>query len=408
MIIQYSSDTDKQDEKKNIEMGNFTNLQNWVKEEYNKGEGRRAQDFVISAIDAAARNPVWRDGFQKAFNRTLKTKANFSAFSDEEREAMRKYTITGGVAGTDLSGILETTILPVVDGLTFDANPILSQLTQIPVGLNDGNQSFELNQFSAEVDAESLDEDDAGTEADDKPRDGDTLTPKNKVQRSTSITEYALLTLNNVLLGQLFGKLVRSVQNRYVQQIFKGTNASNQFKGIINSNGSGEDDQQGALTFTDNAAADTVDLMLRSLGDLPNNVTNGEESQFVFYMTRQTFYQKVAVVTDLNKNYKLSGVINDMPGQRSVGGIPVMFVGDYLSSGQVVLADLANYLVARKGGLRLLNDEAKSNIKAGTVTFVAREYADGGMIMAHKNKIGSGAGANDNQARNMFRTFTLT
>jgi hypothetical protein len=52
-------------------------------------------------------------------------------------------------------------------------------------------------------------------------------------------------------------------------------------------------------------------------------------------------------------------------------------------------------------------DEGLANVKTGNVIAVARLYADGGMVKAHTNAVGSGSGANDNQARNMFRHVDL-
>lgn len=406
MLISFA-DSREAEIRKEVAGGNFSTVQSFIKDELNKSPNKRDQNLVSFAIDTAAQNPVWRASFAKEFAREMgMAKApKFEVFSEEDKSQMRNYTITGGVSGTNIDGLLETTILPVVDGLLWDTNPILSRVSQIPVGLNDGNQSFDLNEFNGEQLAEDLDEDDAGTEADDTVREGDTITPKNKIQASTAFTEYALLTLSAPLLARYVARLVKRVQNRYVYNIFKGSNASNQFKGIINSFGTTVDNQEGALAFADAGATDNVDLLLRSLGDLPDAVTQAEESKFSFYMTRQAFYQKVLPVQDTTTNYKLTGVINDLPGQRSIAGLPVIFTGYAGLGDSVVLADLSNYFVARKGGLRMITDTA--SIKTGVVTMVAREYADGGMVMAHKNVAGGSADTSDNQARNMFRSVTL-
>jgi len=406
MLISFA-DSREAEIRKEIASGNFSTVQSFVKDELNKSPNKRDQNLVAFAIDTAGQNPIWRARFAKAFAQEMGIVApKFEVFSEEDKSQMQNYTITGGVSGTNVDGILETTILPVIDGLVWDTNPILSRVSQIPVGLNDGNQSFELNEFNSEQAAEDLEEDDAGTEADDTVREGDTLTPKNKIQASTAFTEYALLTLSDVLLAQYVARLIKRVQNRYVYNIFKGSNASNQFKGIINSFGSTVDNQEGALAFSDSSnATDNVDLLLRSLGDLPDAVTQAEESKFAFYMTRQAFYGKVLPVQDTTTNYKLAGVINDLPGQRSIAGLPVIFTGYAGLGDTVVLADLGNYYIARKGGLRMITDTAA--IKTGVVTMVAREYADGGMALAHKNVAGGSAGTSDNQARNMFRSIEL-
>lgn len=396
--------------KEKIGRGDFSNLQEYSRQQIGLPNAKRDENFLAGLIDTASTNPVWADKFQKSFSKTYGSKINIQSFSEDEKKEMANYTITGGVAGTDISGLFETTILPVLDGLLFDNSPILSRVSQIPVGTNDGNQTFKLNEFSGEQTAESLDEDDEGTEADDTTRAGDSILPDNKIQASTSFTEYALLTMRPELMGNYTARLLKRIENRYVNHILAGSNASNQFKGIINSSGAGEDDQEGALAFAYGAsgASDNLDYLLRSVGDLPNAVTEGEESRFVFIGRRTDFYSKLAIVQNATNDYKRVGVIDAMPGSRTVGGVPFLFAGNGLSANQVLLVDLANYYVARKGGLRLITDDGKSNVKKGNVTFVAREYADGGMVFAHKNAVGSGAGANDNQARNMFRLLTLT
>jgi HK97 family phage major capsid protein len=406
MILQIA---DEVNVRSDVASGNFSKLTDYVKKELNKSPNRRESNFVAGLIDTASLNPVWADKFSREFNKVMGSKISIQNFSEEEKEDMKSYTITGGVSGTNISGLFETTILPVIDGLLFDNSPILSRVSQIPVGANDGNQSFKLNEFGAEKDAEDLDEDDAGTEADEAIRSGDTLLPDNKIQASTSFTEYALLTMSPELFARFLSRLLKRIQNRYVYNIIAGSDASNQFKGIINTAGSTEDDQEGALAYTyaGSGATDNLDYVLRSLGDLPDAVTEGEESRFCFIMKRSDFYQKIAVVQDLNQNYKRTSAIIDMPGERSIGGVPVLFAGYGLSTKQVILADLSNCYVAKKGGLRLISDDGLANVKSGNVTIVAKEYADGGMTLAHKNAVGAGAGANNNQQRNLFRLLTL-
>lgn len=401
--------TQEKETLESVARGDFSHLQKYVKNQIRSN--KKDENFIAGVIDTAAINPVWRDRFAKTFAEEMGLKkVNFQVFDEKEKEEIKQYIITGGASQTgyvNLDGLLETTVLPVAEGLMWDNSQILSRVSVIPTNDNDGNQSFDLNEFAAEKEAQNLSEEEAGTEADDTYRDGDTITPKHKIQASTSFTEYALLTLNPDLIAVFFARLLKRVENRLVYNIFRGSNTNNQFKGIINNFGTTVDDQEGALSFSDSMATDNIDLLIRSLGDLPDAVTDAEESRFAFYMTRTDFYQKVLPVQDNTSNYKIPGLITDLPGNRRIAGIPVIFVGYANLSGSVVLADLSNYYVARRGGLRLLNDNGLSNIKTGNITVVAREYADGGMIWAHKNAVGSSANSNDNQAFNMFRVIQL-
>lgn len=400
MLINFAKETQV---KESVLGGDLTPLKEYVQKQLQTD--KKDENFVAGLIDTACINPVWREQFTRAFNLELGTKAKFQALDDEEKETLKKYTVTGGVSGTDISGLFETTVLPIADGLLIDNSPILSRVSIIPTGLNDGNQSFALDEFGAEVVAESLDEDDAGTEADDAPRAGDTITPKNKIQASTSFTEYALLTMQPTLLAQFYARGIRRIENRLVHQIIAGTNTNNQFKGIINSSGSGADDQEGALAYAYGSSTDNLDYLLRAIGDLPNSISQGEESRLVYIMGRSDFYQKIALIQDLDTNYKRNGVVETAPITKNIGGYPVLFVSSGLTSGQVILCDLKNYYVAMKGGIRMISDNGLAGVKAGTVTVAFRTYADGGMVLAHKNV--SVADTNNNQARNTFRLMTL-
>jgi len=362
---------------------------------------------LFDLIDSAAVNPFWRAEFNKAFNKEMGATAQFEAFDGAEQDALKDFTITGGVAGTSIAGLFETNILPIIDGLLFDNSPILSRVSTIPVGENDGSLALKLNEFTQELEAEDLDEDDAGTEADDRTRDGDILTPDKKIQASTSFTEYALMTMQPTLLAQFMARLVKRVQNRLVRNIFIGNNTGNQFKGIINSFGTTEDNQEGSMLYTSTGQADNIDRVLELAGDLPNAVTEGEESRFAYFMTRNTWYQRIRLITDANRNYKVNNVLTEVGGDRKLNGLPVFFVGYGLEANRVCLADLSYYYMAKRGSLMFKTDDGKANIKTGNVTAVARMYADGGVTMAHKNATASGAGANDNQSRNMFRHIDL-
>jgi len=404
MLINFANQNDVA---KDVVSGDLSKVIDYNKSQINKG-GKAEANFVAGAIDTASLNPIWRERFTRSFNSVMGSNVTFDAISDEEKEVMKSFTITGGVSGTSIADVFETTVLPVADALLYDNSAILSRVSRINVGLNDGNQSFDLNEFGAESDAENLDEDDAGTEADDSIRNGDTITPKNKIQASTSFTEYALLTMQPELLAQYMARGMKRLQNRMVYNILAGSNASNQFKGIINSAGSTEDDQEGALAFAVGSATDNLDYMLRMIGNLPNTVTEGEESGFVYIGRRSDFYSKLAIVQNASNDYKRVDVISSIPGERSIGGFPFLFAGTGLSANQVILADLANYYVAQKGGMRMVSDEGLATVKTGVVTVAFRVYADGGMVLAHKNAVGSGAGASDNTARNLFRLATLS
>jgi hypothetical protein len=408
MLIQYNAKTanEKEFRQELITGSGIETVKQYAQNLNNKSKAELT-NALFDIIDSAAVNPVWRSQFNKAFNKAMGSAVNFDVYTDAEREDMKQFTITGGVSGTSITGLFETNILPIVDGLLFDNNPVLSRVSIIDAGVNNSSLAFKLNEFASELNAENLDEDDAGTEADDRPRDGDTLTPDKKIQASTSFTEYALLTMNPTLLAQFIARLIKRTQNRLVANIFSGINSSNQFKGLINTVGSTEDDQEGSLLYNATGGADNIDKVLELAGDLPDAVTEGEESKYAYFMTRSTWYQKVRLVKDANSNYKINNVITEVGGQRTLNGLPVVFVGFGLANNRVGLYDLSNYYLAKRGQLMFKTDEGLANVKTGNVTAVARLYADGGMVMAHKNAVGSGAAANDNQARNMFRHVDL-
>lgn len=389
----------KEEQEKLIVEGNFTQLTAAVAEEMSNVKDSR---FVMDAIDTAALNPVWRSEFEKAISKKLKTKVSFDVLNDEDKESRAKYTITGGATGSGLTSIddvFETTIMPVLDGLMYDNNAILSRVNRINVGLRDGNQSFELNEFGDERIAEELSELEEGTEVDDNIRDGDTITPKNKIQASTSVSEYALLTMNPTLLADFMARGIQRVQNKMVANILRGSNTNNQFKGIINSFGSTADDQQGALSFSSAGSTDNLDALYRMLGDMPDSMTMAEEARLVYIGRRTDFYQNIALVQNLNNDYKVN------LGDKSIAELPFLFAGAGILPGEVLLADLDRYFLAVRGELRIMTDNAIANLKAGKVTVVFTTFADGGMAFAHKNV--DTVNANDNHDRNMFRLLEL-
>lgn len=403
-LIQFNRVTAREDDfRAELAQGNGLNTVQEFAQHMLSTDKKALVNQLFDLVDTAALNPIWNSRFTRAFNKEMGSNVTFSAFTDEERAALREFTITGGVTGTSITGLFETNILPIIDGLLFDNSPVLSRVSMIDAGENSGSLAFKLNEFAAEIAAENLDEDDGGTEADDAPRAGDTITPDKKIQASTSFTEYALMTMQPELLAKFVARLVKRVQNRLVLNIFSGSNASNQFKGIVNTAGSTEDDQEGSLLYTPTGGSDNIDKVLELAGDLPDAVTENEESGFAYFMTRSTWYQKIRLVTDANKNYKVANVLSEVGGQRTINGLPVIFVGFGVAANRVILADLSYYYMVKRGSLMFKTDDGIPNIKTGNVTAVARMYADGGMVMAHKNTVGGGAGANNNQARNMFR-----
>lgn len=390
------------DEIKNIQSGDMGKMLDSIR----RTAKYELTNHIFDYIDNAATNPIWRSRFTRAFNRTMGSNVTFQAFDDEEKEEMQKnYTITGGVSGTSISGLFETNILPIVDGLIYDNSPILSRVNVITDNGQNNVGAWKLNQFSAEQAAGDLDEDDAGTEADDTPRTGDTLTPDKKIQASTSFTEYAMMTMSPDLLGQFVAKLIKRVQNRLVLNILAGTDASNQFKGIINSAGSTEDNQMGALAYT-TGSGDNINKLLQMIGNLPDGLSEDDESRYVFITNRSTWYNMIRVVQNVQNDYKIDNLISE-GAQRKLANLPVLFAGYGVTNNRVILGDLSNYYLIKRGEVTFKTDDGLASVKTGNVTAVARVYADGGMVLAHKNAVGSGAGASDNQARNAWRFIDL-
>ena len=400
-LIKFSKE-EKGELQEAMQKQSFKSAATMLERKFGSGNGAGA---MLQMLDVLNTDDSYRRKFEAGFNRTFKTKTpvKFEVFTDEEKEARRSYTVTGG---STLADTYETTIMPVINELLISNSNVLSKVSRLYSA--DNRTNFDLNEFGDELDAENLAETTAGTPADDVIRDGDSLVPNNKVQASTSFSEYAMITSQPGLMGKFLGRLVKRVQNRLVYNIFKGSNATNQFKGIINTAGTTEDDQEGAMAFIPVSPTDNIDRIVQLIGDMPDAL--GEDNGGLeLYMLRSDFHKKVLTVQDLDQNYKYSNLaIVGVDGRFQINGIPVNLVQSGMTAGTVVCANLDYYyLTMAEDSIKLISDDGKVSIKEGITNVVARVWADGGMTLAHKNAVGSGAAANDNQQKNMFRTVAI-
>lgn len=388
MIQIFSNDGIKND----VKQGDFSAVNKAVE----SAEFRLApnQNFM-QIIDALAVNDIWRAKFANQLNKIVGTdKFNFKVLSAEEKAQIQSYKRSQNYVvdiTTDLDGLMATDIFPTIDGLLVNSDPLLSQLTyETP-----SQGKLDLDEYGVEQAGENLAENATGTPADDVPRDGDSLDAnKNKIQATTTISMQAIRQASPVLYATKVGRLLNRIRGRKQWNVLQGTNASNQFKGIINSFGTTEANQEGALEFTATDSVDAVDSVDQMLADLSNNTALNNVR---LIMTPKTLRNKFKTLRDSNNNKLDITEIERMYLPASLGA----------TENRVIACIPSNYIVAQGSPFMLEDDQGYSNFTAGILTLKAVEYVDGGMVMAHKNAVGSGAGASDNNDRNLFRYLDL-
>lgn len=338
---------------------------------------------MYGAIEGAAGNSAsWMSEFNTSFNKTYGSDIKFKALNSDEKAKLAKYTTTAHEVDTGLSALtdqIQTNILPAVEGLIKDTT-ILKEVNVI-----EGVDNARLPEFNVETIAEQMAETAAGTPADQTPDAGDLLTAENKIQASTRVSDLAIRTLNATTYGEMLARLIRSVAYQIESQVFNGTNAGNQFAGIL-----GTDATYGAITKTPaaGAAQNHVDAVELLISELPNNVSQAELAAFGVYANRKTLH-KIYRTMDLNNRYYTGD-------KTPVSGIKYGMYNS-IADDKVVLANLANYKVLLGKAITLSNDGGYSDFLNGQVVVKADTYADGGMSMGRKNT----------EAKNAFRAFDL-
>lgn len=385
--------------KKDIARGCFDQVTDRAVQQLNTRPGSTFK----ALIDSLAVNEAWREAFQSEFNKMTALGANFDLLTDEDKAKLTEYRQQNFIidVSTDLDNTMVTDIFPVVEGLLINTDPLLSRVTYV----TPSQGKIDLDEFGGEVAAESLAENGAGTEADDVIRDGDSLDAnKKKIQASTTISRQAIRQARPQVLAFHYARLVNRVKARMQLQILSGDNGTNNFLGIVNSFSGTEGNEFGSLAFTPTTPVNSHDTLDQMSGDLPNTLDASIESNFAYIMTPKAWKNKIKNVRNGDDILLLS---QEERSQSRYGNNVVVQVSNGLTDSQAVYCNLSNYVVALGSGLELTDDQGLSAIKNDQVTVVARQYCDGGMIMAHKNTVGAGAGANDNQARNLFRHTTI-
>ncbi len=397
-------------------------------------------DVVWETLDKASANENWRNQFVRTFSILQFGKVNqefiskFRAFTEDEKdeikaqhasvtfdgqvetdsvkkyakamkEARKETTTEARVAkftsltkkkyDVDSDAVLETNVLPLLDGL-IATSPILER-----VNIISGVDYKKLIEFDVEKDAETLTNTNAGTEADDVIRTSLTLdTSDKKIQASTTINDTDLESLDASEWARFVFRLVNRVRVLAETQILYGDGTSNGFlRGFINTAGSTDAERIGAIEVDVSGGGDIIEKMKLMDKDLPKTISSQEESQYSFIGNRK-LQQTLKLAKDADGRYYFTD------GQSlSVNTFPVLN-SPSVTTGDLLLVALPQYtMITRGSGVSLLNDGGVVELKEGNIIYVAKMKADGCPRMAFKylNTGSTTSGDATNQDRNYHR-----
>lgn len=328
------------------------------------------------------------------------------------------------------------TLVEVANEALLRDNSLIARLTIRESGLQ--TPYIDLRELNVEQDAEVLAGNAAGTPADDTLRVGDSLMPKatsnaSKVQASFQMEELSEYFLNDLTTIDYQRRLVNRVQNKIIDRVLYAGNgvangtarAQGQIRGIVNNygvNGTGDATNFiGAITYSTFAAVNTATgktgvneyeqaLYVKAL-TLANNVSEAEESDYVFVMNRKT-WGKIRTAKDLNGRFLAQNGIDPYTNKPvpMIDGNPVI-LHTSVADNFAFLFPARFYQLFMIGGLRSLNDGGLVQLREGITTYVARTYIDGSMNYGHKYLSNTAATIGttpvDNANQNVFRYFTL-
>lgn len=386
--------------------------------------GQEASVDLLSVIDAQSMDDSHRAQVERAFNVELgldpKTGVKFNKLNKDFDIDTNDLTAT---IGTDIAATMEALIRDT--GLLSRVS-ITEQPSQ--------SESLQLWDFDAEKNGENLAETATGTNADDVIRTGDVLIPKRKLQASTELGEFAVATMSPAQQGTYLARLLRRTRYLLIDSMLQaGAGVANGtartaglIRGINNNygvNGTGDASNFiGAISYANKAAADALlpatsadayDLAVKVKRILlPANLTEVEESDYVYVMNRAT-WGAISTVIDGNGRYKSDNAdaVVGSGGQKTLDGAPV-YIFPGVPTNKVFLFPAKLYELATYGGFQLLSDGGVVKLREGLTAYVSRIWADGSMRYGHRYLPGTeatiGTTAVDNQNQNAFRYFQIT
>lgn len=325
-------------------------------------------------------------------------------FSEEDKEnALKKYAVTSIDSTTGnfpIHNLVPTNILPILDGLVVKNNAVLDDVTTIR-----GRRNIQVPEFDVEEEADLIAELASSGEKNITSRDGDTLNAKNKVQIVVSFSDLSLLEPLPEFFAQIDTKMIRSVQNKLVQQILRGNNSGNQFHGMTLDTGSGVN-TRGCFDISDEIAGapNPLDKLAAMWENVSMNISEDEEGEYSFYFNRKTF-SKVARSMDLNDNYIARESIRN--GKILLpDGTEVPFrklTGMALNNGETVLGPMRKYYLNLANDISVLSDNGMANFISGKILMKSFVYADGGYAQSYKR---NSANIADSPEKNSWRKAT--
>lgn len=404
--------TENQIEK--IQEGNTTEANDMIRKHLDDGQSVKFSDLQKLSLQNRDNLEHYKFAVANKFKNDIKVK-----FAVDQAEAEKQASILPEVATQAL--LRDNSLLARLD--------VREQSTNVPY--------IRMREFNEEKDAEVLDATAAGTPNNDTLRVGDKLQAEtdsnaSKVQASFEMNELSSYFMDGVSILDYQTRLVDRVKNKVIgevlyagQGVADGTaRASGQTRGIVNNygvNGTGDATKYiGAFTYTaaelNTATGKTTANEYDSLYNaksllLPKNVSELEESDYVFVMNRNT-WGKVKTAKDLNGRYLASSAIDPVTGKavRVVDDTPVV-LHTSVEDDYVFLIPPRFYTLLMVGGIRSINDNGIVQLKEGITTFVARTYIDGSMKYGYKYKSTTaatiGTTALDNQEQNVFRYFQI-
>ena len=372
---------------------------------------------VNVAIDyAASQSETWREDFNRAFNQEMGIKEDFEylkLLSDEaknvqaenfDKAQMEYFDVTAEETGSGKtalrsSNLISTNILTAGDAYFRKYSQLFKYLRVIT-----GVDTYRIPEFGIErTDAAKVAESAEGTGADDVARQGDVLIPGESGQKFkswTRITELALLKMNPVDWGTMQARILRGLEKTLAVQVATGDNAGGNFNDFINSNTGATAFGALTVTFATTGAekpANHLMAMSKMLKDLPADIDEDEEANYVFLTNRFTRYT-LKEVMDLNNNLytnektnKLTSLIDNLPILQWPG----------LTNNQVLLVDLRKYYMLLAKPITI---EIEKEVNKETFIVKAVAYADGGMAFGYKTLAD---GTTANTQKNGHRLGTL-
>lgn len=249
---------------------------------------------LYSAVDnAAAESEVFMKEFQDGFNKSVEGNYKFEVFTNEDKKAIfadvNTVTQTGAIddssdVAVPMGGdILKTNIIVAMSNAVFDDRILKAVTTH--TGL-EKYQIWEATDIVGQI-GEELNKADPKVLSRLK---GDALTPDNKVDASSLLSDLLLKALDASELGKVFGNIVLAIRRKLKQQIIAGKNTDNEFNGIANF--------AIAAPYTAGTVTNQVELLDWAATQVPAKYRSA-----IKILINDADFDKVANTKDLNGNY---------------------------------------------------------------------------------------------------------